>query len=74
MSNGNKQIAIMQSGSVEYSMESATVSLEDLREMVDDMEQQGVTHVVVASGNYRGAKWQHLPLGWEFQEDYFQED
>lgn len=53
-------------GQVEYSQNQAAVDIEELIGQLTDLQDQGATHVVGLSGNYRGA--QYVKLGepnWE---------
>lgn len=53
-------------GSVEYSLEKAACSIEELIESLEQAREDGATHVVLSSGNYRGAQWATLRPGYDF--------
>lgn len=49
--------ATISAGNVEYSKESAAVDIAELIEQLQQAQEDGATHVVGLSGNYRGAKY-----------------
>lgn len=57
---------ILGSGSVEYGIEEAAVDIESLITALEEAKEEGATHVVLHSGNHRGAKWQRLSADWEW--------
>lgn len=64
-----KTTAILAAGSVEYSKDEAEVRIEELIGMLEEMKSEGVTHLVMSSGNYRGAQWQNISTDWSYDED-----
>ena len=54
-------VATISAGSVEYGIADAQVSIEDLIAQLQQAQEEGATHVVGLSGNYRGA--QYVKLG-----------
>ena len=57
-------------GSVEYSLDEAAMPIDDLIELLEQAKEEGATHVVGASGNYRGAQWVRFReyYGWASDE------
>jgi hypothetical protein len=64
--------ATIPAGSVEYSKDAAAVEIEELIVALEEARDQGVTHVVGLSGNYRGASYVRLGTVCleEDEEDY----
>jgi len=56
----------LNAGNVEYSLEEAAMPIADMIELLESAKSEGATHVVGASGNYRGAQWVRLGTmyGW----------
>jgi pyruvate-formate lyase-activating enzyme len=58
----------LSAGSVEYSLDEAAVPIEELIALLEEAKEDGATHVVGTSGNYRGAQWVrlggHFGYGW----------
>ena len=48
---------VLAGGGVEYDVEEAQVSIDDLIAVLEGAREDGATHVVMESGNYRGARW-----------------
>lgn len=44
-------------GGAEYSKTEAAVDIDELIASLTEAKEDGATHVVVPSGNYRGAQW-----------------
>lgn len=61
--------AVLGGGGVEYSAEEAATPLEDLIAALEEMRNDGVTHVVMASGNYRGAQWASVRSDWSWASE-----
>lgn len=57
-----KIYALMSAGSVEYSKDQAEVSIDELVAALEEAREDGATHVVGLSGNYRGAQYVRLGL------------
>jgi hypothetical protein len=59
----------MPAGSVEYAADAAAVAIEDLIAALEEAQEDGATHVVGLSGNYRGASYVRLSarLDWDEQ-------
>lgn len=51
------------SGDIEYDLEQAVIPIDDLLELLRSAKEEGATHVVASSGNYRGAQWQRVSNG-----------
>lgn len=49
-------------GTVEYDQAAAAVDIDELIEALEQAREDGATHVVGLSGNYRGAQWTRLGL------------
>jgi hypothetical protein len=61
MSNFNEKTTVgINAGSVEYSAEEAAVEIDELIELLEQAKEDGATHVVGFSGNYRGARYVRL--------------
>jgi hypothetical protein len=58
----DKIYATMSAGSVEYGKADAEVSIDELIEALEAAKEDGATHVLGTSGNYRGAQWVRLGL------------
>lgn len=56
----DKVYATIAAGSVEYSKDEAEVSIAELIEQLQEAQEDGCTHVLGLSGNYRGAKYVKL--------------
>lgn len=57
-----KIYASMNAGNVEYSREEAEVSIDELISALEEMKEDGATHVVGLSGNYRGPQFVKLGM------------
>jgi len=57
---------ILDAGEVEYSEEKAACDIDALIAALQEAKGEGATHVVLASGNHRGARWLNLEPGWEW--------
>lgn len=58
----DKIYATMSAGSVEYGKADAEVSIDELIEALQAAKEDGATHVLGTSGNYRGAQGVRLGL------------
>lgn len=67
----DKVYALISAGSVEYSKEDAEVSIDEFIGALEQAKEDGATHVLGLSGNYRGAKY--VRLG-EAELEYEDED
>lgn len=56
-------------GSVEYSLDSAAVDIDELISMLEEAKEDGATHVVGFSGNYRGAQYVRLGTSFDWLDD-----
>lgn len=65
-------VITLSAGSVEYSVDDAAVSIDELIDVLAQARDDGATHVAGTSGNYRGPQWVRLGLnaGWADEEDY----
>lgn len=66
-----KVYATISAGSVEYSKKNAEVEIEELIAQLEQAKEDGATHVVGLSDNYRGA--QYVRLG-NVEVDYDESD
>lgn len=64
-----RQTILLGAGSVEYDRAEAEVSIADLIASLEQAQQDGATHVVMASGNYRGAQYQRLSTDWSWDDE-----
>lgn len=64
----DKIYAVIAAGSVEYDAESAEVDIDSLIEDLIAARDDGATHVLGLSGNYRGA--QYVRLGTPELDDF----
>lgn len=56
-------------GDVSYSIEDAAVSISELIGMLEQAQEEGATHVVGFSGNYRGAQYVTVATDYEWVEE-----
>ena len=73
---GEKIIALMGGGEVEYDLEDAMVPIDEMiAALVAARDVDGATHVVDTTNNWRGAKYQRTSLVFDLVdengEDYF---
>lgn len=69
MSFDKSTTAVLAGGGVEYSAEDAAIEIDALLRVVEDMKADGITHVVMSSGNYRGAQWASIRDHWNYADD-----
>lgn len=62
LDSSDKTYVFMSAGSVEYSEAEAELSIDELIEALEEAKEEGATHVVGLSGNYRGAQYVRLSL------------
>jgi diketogulonate reductase-like aldo/keto reductase len=55
-----KIYAVIPAGTVEYSKNDADVEIQELIDALEQAKEDGATHVVGLSGNYRGAQYVRL--------------
>jgi hypothetical protein len=67
----DKVYAYIAAGSVEYSKDAAQIPIDQFIQALEDAKEDGATHVVGLSGNYRGAKY--VMLG-EPEVDFDEDD
>lgn len=60
MTGTPKVYALIPAGSVEYNAEEAEVDIDDLIAQLEAAKEDGATHVLGLSGNYRGAAYVRL--------------
>lgn len=63
-----KNIVGISAGNVEYSVDEAAVTIDEMIQMLEQAKEDGATHVVGFSGNYRGAQYVRLGTEVEFLE------
>lgn len=61
--------AVLAGGGVEYAIEEAAIEIDELIAVLEEMREDGVEHVVMSSGNYRGAQWASIRADWSWAED-----
>lgn len=62
-------VATIPTSDVEYDKEEAAIKIDTLIAALEQArDEDGVTHVVGTSGNYRGAKW--VRIGTDLDVDY----
>lgn len=59
----------LSAGNVEYSLAEAAVDINELIELLESARDEGATHVVGTSGNYRGAQWVKLGRMYDWASD-----
>lgn len=59
----------LSAGDVEYSAEEAAVTIDEMIAALQAAKEDGATHVVGFSGNYRGAQYVRLSTDYEWLED-----
>lgn len=64
-------IAVISAGSAEYNLEEAQIDIDEMIDQLERAKEEGCTHIVGLSGNYRGA--QYVRLG-DVQVRYGDED
>lgn len=62
-------VAAISAGNVEYSLDEAAVEIDTLIVELENAKENGCTHVVGTSGNYRGAQWVRLGTSWGWAEN-----
>lgn len=61
--------ATLGAGAVEYDMAAAGVPISDLIEALESARDEGATHIVGLSGNYRGASYVRLSTSYDWADD-----
>lgn len=56
-------------GTVCYDKDKASVEIGELIEALEEAREDGVTHIVGLSGNYRGAQWTRLSVNISYGDD-----
>jgi pyruvate-formate lyase-activating enzyme len=67
--NENDDTIVLAGGGVEYSMSEARIEIDDLIAALEDAKSEGATHVVMSSGNYRGAQWARIGSSYDWASD-----
>ena len=70
MSFSKSNTAVLGGGGVEYTIEEAATPIDELIAALEEMKADGVEHVVMSSGNYRGAQWASLAADWSWAEEH----
>ena len=60
---------ILHGGSVEYSAEKAATPINDLIALLESAKSEGATHVLLSSGNYRGAQYASIGNMYDWLDD-----
>lgn len=63
------EVVTVYAGGVEYSVDEAAASIDDLIDLLENAKEEGATHVVFSSGNYRGPKYIRIGNSYEWLED-----
>lgn len=63
------EVVTVYAGSVEYSVDEAAASIDDLIDLLENAKEEGATHVVFLSGNYRGAQYLRVDNSYDWLED-----
>lgn len=69
MTEEQKYIGVIAAGQVEYDANEAAADIDDVLSMLEDMKDDGVTHVVIESGNHRGPQYVNFVLDWEWLDE-----
>lgn len=64
-----QRIITIDSADVEYGLDKAVVSIQEVIDMLEDAKSFGATHVVGLSGNYRGAQYVRPATDYEFLDN-----
>lgn len=67
--NETETMIVLGGGRVEYSATDAAVEINDLIAALEDAKNEGATHVVMSSGNYRGAQWQSIATNYSWASE-----
>ena len=59
----------LSTGGAEYNLTDAAVDINDLIDGLEEARDEGATHVVMPSGNRRGAQWIKLYVGCEWIDE-----
>lgn len=62
-------VVTVYAGSAEYSVDKAAASIDILIDMLENAKEDGATHVVFLSGNYRGAQYLGIDCSYDWLED-----
>ena len=62
-------IVTLEFASVEYDAESATMTIDELMELLEEAREEGATHVVGLTGNVYGAKYARIRAEVDFGDD-----
>ena len=58
-------------GSVEYSLEEAALTIDEMIRLLEEAKSEGATHIVGTSGNYRGAQWVRLGRTYDWADEEY---
>lgn len=62
-------VIVLGGGGVEYSLEEAVTPIQELIDALEQAKDDGAEHVVMSSGNYRGAQWATVRGEWSWADD-----
>lgn len=65
-----KVFATISAGNVEYDMDAAGVDIDELINALQEAKEDGATHLVGLSGNYRGASYVRLGVNVSFEGEW----
>lgn len=60
------EVIALDTGSVEYSAEDASVDIDELITLLEEAKESGAERVTLASGNHRGGKYLRLRTDYEW--------
>lgn len=60
---------VLNAGSVEYDITEAAADIDAVIATLEEAKEEGATHVVLPSGNHRGAQWMRLRASYDWAED-----
>lgn len=64
-----QDVVTLDTGDVEYSVEKAVMLIDDMIELMENAKEEGATHLVFLSGNYRGAQYLAAPRMYDWLDD-----
>lgn len=65
----SNETIVLGGGGVQYAAKDAAVRIDDLIAALQEAKEEGAEHVLMASGNYRGAQWASIGTDWSWMDD-----
>lgn len=62
------EVVTVYAGDVEYSLDEAAASIDDLIGLLENAKEEGAVYVVFLSGNYRGAQYIRVDNSYDWLE------